>query len=110
MRIGKCKHGNDLASCYECKKIMEKVPRTFMTPAYVREIEPGLYEMWRDVEVEENGRREKHGRSIGPIMILRPARRGERVDFITSTSTGEVIELHRISGPKPEFDFDGSQR
>ena len=67
-----------------------------MTPAYVREVEPGLYEMWRDVEIEdEGGRREKFGRSVGPIMVLREARHGESVDFIT-TRGESVIELHRI--------------
>jgi hypothetical protein len=71
-------------------------PRVFMTPSYVREIEPGLYEMYRDVEIEEDGKREKFGKSIGPIMVLRPARKGERVDAVTSSPDGQVIELHRI--------------
>jgi hypothetical protein len=60
--------------------------------------------MYRDIEVDENGKREKFGKSIGPVMVLRPARKGEKVDFITSTPSGEVIELHRIDAPKPEFD------
>ena len=70
-------------------------PRVFLTPAYVREAEPGLYEMWRDVEVEEDGKREKFGKSVGPIMVLREARQGESVDFIT-TRGERVLELHRI--------------
>lgn len=74
-----------------------------MTAAYVREVEPGLYEMYRDMEVEENGKREKFGRPIGPIMVLRPAQKGEKVDFITSKGS-EMIELHRIDAPKPELD------
>lgn len=83
--------------------MIEKL-RTFMTPAYVREVDRGLYEMYRDIVVEENGNREKFGKSIGPIMVLRPAQKGERVDFITSTPDGQVMELHRISGPKSEFE------
>lgn len=82
---------------------MSDKPRTFMTPAYIREVENGLYEMWRDVEIEENGKREKFGRSIGPIMVLRPAAKGEKVDFISSRPDGEVLELHSISGPKNEL-------
>ena len=81
------------------------VPRTFMTPAYVREIEPDLFEMYRDVEIEVDGKREKFGKSIGPVMVLRPARKGEKVDFIT-TKGQDVIELHRIDAPKPELDID----
>lgn len=83
---------------------MTDKPRTFMTPAYVRQVDDNIYEMWRDIEIEENGKREKFGKSIGPIMVLRPARKGERVDFVTSTPDGQVIELHRIDGPKQEFE------
>lgn len=78
--------------------------RVFMTQAYVREVEPGLFEMYRDMEVEENGKREKFGKSIGPIMVLRQAQKDEKIDFITSTPNGTVIELHRIDEPKPELE------
>jgi hypothetical protein len=82
-------------------------PRTFMTPAYIREIEPGLYEMFRDVEIEENGKREKFGKSIGPIMVLRPMTLQEKnekqkPDFITSTPGGDILELKRIDDRRPE--------
>lgn len=77
---------------------MENKPRTFMTPAYIKQVEPDLYEMWRDIEIEENGKREKFGKSIGPIMVLRPAMKDEREDYITSTPGGEVIRLKRIDG------------
>jgi len=82
----------------------EDKPRTFMTPAYIKQVEPGLYEMWRDVVIEENGQREKFGKSIGPIMVLRPARKDERVDFISSTPDGKILELHAISMRKPELE------
>jgi hypothetical protein len=85
---------------------MSDKPRTFMTPAYIREVEPGLYEMYRDVEIEENGKREKFGKSIGPIMVLRPMtnqEKGEKPDFISSAPDGSLLELKRIDSRRPEL-------
>lgn len=85
------------------------VPRTFMSPAYVEEIrgDPGFYAMYRDVLVEtdqpdgEGGfLREKFGKRIGPVMILREARRGEEADFTTSRPDGTVLLLHRVHPPR----------
>jgi hypothetical protein len=81
-----------------------KIPPTFMTPAYIVQVEPDLFEMYRDIEVEENGKREKNGRKIGPIMVLRSAQKGEKVDFISSRPDGKVLELTRIDSRKPELE------
>lgn len=79
--------------------------RTFMSPAYILEVEKGLYEMYRDIEVEENGKREKFGKKVGPIMVLRRKQKGEQADFTTVDPRGDVIELKRIDARKPEI-FD----
>lgn len=82
---------------------MSDKPRTFMSPAYIRQIEDDLFEMYRDIEIEENGKREKFGKSIGPIMVLRRLRQGEKPDFISSSPDGSLLELKNISGPKPDL-------
>jgi hypothetical protein len=85
-----------------------KVPRTFMSPAYVEE-SGGEFILFRDVLVETDQPdgvggfyREKFGKRIGPMMRLRPASEGERVDFITSRKDGSVIKLTRIDRPPEE--------
>jgi len=57
--------------------------RSFLTPGYIKEIEPGLYGVFRNVEVEEKDART--GRPVreklqefGPLgKPLREARKGE---------------------------------
>jgi hypothetical protein len=85
----------------KAKQIERQVPRVFMTPAYVREVEPGTYAMYRDMVQEEDGKREKVGKSIGPLYLFRPAKQGEKEDFITSRGE-EVIRLVRFWPPKEE--------
>lgn len=79
---------------------IKKLPRTFMSPAYVLEREPGVYAMYRDIEIEENGVREKTGKKIGPMFLLREAKVTECVDFITSKPDGTVIQLFRFHPPR----------
>jgi hypothetical protein len=75
-----------------------------MSPAYVRESEPGVYAMYRDIMVEDDeGNREKFGKSIGPMYLLRIAKSGESVDFLTSLSDGTVLQLHRFYPPQGEI-------
>lgn len=65
----------------ELKK--EDMPRTFLSKAYLTEIEKGTYGLYRDLLVEvidtKTGQtvREKHGPPIGPISMLREMRPGE---------------------------------
>lgn len=60
------------------------VPRIFMTPGYVRLLEPGVYGLFRKVEVEAvDERTGRPGREcageLGPIGVFREARAGEEV-------------------------------
>ena len=73
----------------------KNLPKTFMGPAYVLEKEPGTYAMYRNVEIEENGVREKFGKPIGPLFLFRVAGEKENEDFITSKPDGTVIRLKR---------------
>ena len=82
------------------------LPRSFMSPAYVEEVEPNVFQMFRDIlvetdEVGPDGKklREKLGKRIGPMMVLRPARDGEPTDFMTSRPDGTVLLLYRINPP-----------
>jgi hypothetical protein len=82
-----------------------KIPRTFMSRAYVQEHD-GIFEMYRDILEETNEPdgaggflREKKGR-IGPMMVFHEARDGEPVDFQTSRPDGTVLMLHRIDKEK----------
>ena len=85
----------------KAKQIEGQVPRTFMGPAYVREVEPNTYAMFRDMIKEEDGKREKWGKPIGPLYMFRPAKKEEKEDFIT-TKGEEVIRLVRFWPPKEE--------
>lgn len=65
----------------EEKKV--KIPRTFWSKAYLREEDPGTYQLYRDMLVEgkdpKSGQpvREKIGRPIPVGKPLREARKGE---------------------------------
>ncbi len=81
----------------------EDLPRSFMTPAYIEEADPGTFVMFRDILIEtderdENGERlrEKFGKRIGPIAVLREAAADEQPDFTTSRPDGTVLLLKRI--------------
>jgi hypothetical protein len=80
-----------------------KIPRTFMSPGYVREVEPGTYALYRDILVEENGVKEKMGKPVGPLALLRPARPDEKEDFFTMTPDGQPLKLVRFYPPKEEL-------
>lgn len=51
-----------------------KVPKTYLTKAYVKQLEKGLYGLFRNLEFEDDkGVREKV-KEIGPIRLLREAK------------------------------------
>lgn len=81
---------------------LKNLPRTFMGPAYVREVEPGTFAMYRDITVEEDGKREKFGKPIGPMGLFRRAKDGETVDF-TTVKEDKVIQLHRFYPPREKI-------
>ena len=79
------------------------IPRTYMSPSYFEEREPGTFEMFRDIlietdEVDAAGvhLREKFGKRIGPMYRCRQAQRGEKEDFITSRPDGAIIRLVKV--------------
>ena len=82
---------------------LKKLPRTFMSPAYVIEKEPGIFALYRDIMMEEDGHKEKWGKPIGPIFTFRVCKSHEKEDFVTSRADGEVIRLWRIFPPKEEI-------
>lgn len=85
---------------------MEKpVKRTFLSKAYLRELEPGTFGLFRNLEVEEvdpkTGQpvREKVGRPIGPIGLLREAAKGEEAQVVLRTyhpTQNRPIELVKV--------------
>lgn len=80
------------------KPDLSKLPRTFATKALLKEIEKGVFELYRDVVIEENGVREKHGESIH-ISFLREATKDEEPDLTSSRPDGSVLLLKRIKEP-----------
>jgi hypothetical protein len=83
------------------KKNEVKVPRTFASQAYLRELDKGIFGLYRDVLVEDEktGQREKAGK-IGPISLLRPAKEGENVVLRTvHPQTQELLELTEVEDP-----------
>lgn len=90
------------------EEIKKQVPKSFMSPAYVEEKEPGIYAMYRDILIETDQpdgvggfMREKLGKRIGPMYVFRVCRKGEEPDFTTSKSDGTVILLWQTHPPKP---------
>jgi hypothetical protein len=82
---------------------VKNLPKTFMSPAYVVEKEPGVFAMYRDVTIEENGVREKFGKPIGPMYLFRECKASEKEDFLTSRPDGTVLRLWRFHPPKEEI-------
>ena len=87
------------------KNDTKDLPRTFMTPAYLEEIDTGTYGLFRDIMIEtdekgEDGQflREKFGKRIGPVFILRRALDSEQPDMTTSLPDGTVLMLKKIGG------------
>lgn len=69
------------------KESKNKVPRTFLSPAFLVQVEPKLYGLYRSVEIEaikKDGTtyREKI-KDIGPIALFREAEGDEEVDMQT---------------------------
>lgn len=77
------------------------VPRTFLSRAYLLQLEPGLYGLFRDVlqEDPESGRREKVGKPLGPIRLLRKKERPDETTVIRTVhpSTGEDLDLVEVT-------------
>jgi hypothetical protein len=86
----------------ERREETKKLPKTFMSPAYVEEKDPGIFAMYRDILIEEGGVKEKFGKRIGPMYLFRIAKKGEKEDFMTSRPDGEVIMLVRTWPPKED--------
>lgn len=86
----------------ERREETKKLPKTFMSPAYVEEKDPGIFVMYRDILMEENGVKEKFGKRIGPMYMFRLAMKGEKEDFMTSRPDGTVLLLVRTWPPKEE--------
>jgi hypothetical protein len=107
-----CKHGTAIGfTCLNCeteRRIEEKkakdpnfkVPRTFLSPAYLVEVEAKTYGLYRDVLVmdEKTQKKEKLGTSIGPIGLFREKEGDEPVNLQTfHPVTKRVLYLTRIS-------------
>ena len=82
----------------------KEIPRTWMSRAYVEEVENGTFQMFRDVLVETDQKdfdgaplREKMGKRIGPMFTFRVAQEGERADFMTNRPDGTVLMLVKIT-------------
>ncbi len=83
------------------------VPRTFASGAYLKIIDKNLYGLYRDILVETDQKdltghplREKTGKSIGPIALLRRAEKGEFVYLRTQhPTTGEQLDLTEVEDP-----------
>jgi hypothetical protein len=77
-----------------------KMPKTFLSPAYIKVLEKNLYGLFRNLEVEEKGQREKL-REIGPIKLLRKAKLPDEdkqvVIRTVDPKTGEAIGLVEVS-------------
>ncbi len=76
------------------------VPRTFLSKAYIVELEKGLWGLYRDVLVETNefdkeGKpiREKVGKPLGPIGVLREMQKGEEEKVILRSYDPKLDKL-----------------
>ncbi|MBV8068287.1 MAG: hypothetical protein JO270_00180 [Acidobacteriaceae bacterium] len=78
--------------------------RVFMTRAYLKPIDKELYGLFRDVVEEDaaTGKREKLGKPIGPIKVLRKKRQTDPVEAVrvrtVHPKTGEALELVEWEG------------
>lgn len=70
-------------------------PRVYATRALLKEIEPGLFELYRDVMIEEDGIAEKYGKPIH-ISFLRECAKDEEADLTTSKPDGAVLLLRKL--------------
>ena len=87
----------------------KNLPKTFMSQAYIVEKEPGVFAMYRDILIEENGVKEKWGKPIGPMYLFRECKMGEKEDFLSSRADGTVLRLWRFHPPKEELIPPGFQ-
>lgn len=90
----------------EGEEAKKEMPRTFMSRAYLLPIagEKNLYGLYRHIEVEDpkTKQREKMGKPIGPIRILRPIRKDEDESLVrvrtVHPKTGEALNLVEWDG------------
>jgi hypothetical protein len=75
-----------------------KLPRTFLSPAYLVEVEKGTYGLYRNFTQlnEETGVKEKVGKPIGPIKLFREAKGQDPVHMRTSAKDGRPLNLTEI--------------
>ena len=86
------------------EKPTAKIPRTFWSKAYLREVEKGSYQLYRDMLVEGKGSdgqpvREKIGRPIPVGKVLREKQKGEEASVIVRSydeRTGRLLELVEV--------------
>lgn len=75
-----------------------KMPRTFLSPAYLVEVEKGTYGLYRHLMVldESTGNKEKVGKPIGPIVLFREAKGQDTVHMRSTTNDGRPINLTEV--------------
>ena len=67
------------------------IPRTFWSKAYLKELDLGVFGLFRDWLVEgtdpKTGEKfkEKMGKPVGPIKVLREAKQGEEKEVVLRT-------------------------
>ena len=86
----------------------KKVPRTFLSKAYIMELEKGLWGLYRDLLVETDVKdektgdqiREKVGKPLGPIGLLREMQKGEEEHVVLRSydaKSDKLLELVKAS-------------
>lgn len=87
----------------ESKKQKDKVPRTFLSPAFLAEVEPKLFGLYRSIEVEEFDRQKGHPvrekiKNVGPIGLFRECEGEEKEDLMSfHPSDKRPMRLKRVS-------------
>lgn len=80
----------------------DEAPKIFLTPAYLTEVEPGLFGLYRNIEREDTDRstgqleREKV-RALGPMALFMESREGQPVHMRSHHPvTGQALSLVRV--------------
>lgn len=82
----------------EPKKEKPKMARTFCSPAYLVEVEPKTFGLFRNITQlnEKTGIKEKVGKPIGPIALFRECEGNEQPDLRTQVGD-RAVNLKKIS-------------
>lgn len=75
----------------------EETDRVFLSKAYLKEVDGGLYGLFRDFMVEKDHVVEKMGKSLGPLGLFRQRSNEEPKHMVTVGRDGQVIELFCVS-------------